>query len=95
MRSFVLAPEALVLRMTQGEIRPFCIQVSTNTAPADVLVGVSRVTDPGDGDVPSSAKKGDAPGPRCELKFTAIQKVGRTADFMIASPQFIRVQNES
>jgi hypothetical protein len=38
-RFFVLAPEALVLRMTQGENHPFCRQPSTNRARADVLGG--------------------------------------------------------
>jgi hypothetical protein len=38
-RFFVLAPEALVLRMTQGENRSFCMQPSTNRARANVLVG--------------------------------------------------------
>jgi hypothetical protein len=31
-RFFVLTPEALVLRMTQGENRPFCRQPSANRA---------------------------------------------------------------
>jgi hypothetical protein len=41
-RFFVLAPEVLVLRMTQGENRPFCRKISGGERCCPVDQGSSR-----------------------------------------------------
>jgi hypothetical protein len=68
-RFFVLAPEALVLRMTQGENCPFCRQPSTNTARAHVLVGDSVVKR----SVPSSGGR--------KPRRTQIRRIGADESF--------------